>query len=340
MDPIDREHFELKIANTVVIAPAMAFVLFLDHSDPAGILDFYNRSMDAIGGLLTHYTAENMAGRSPMTGKAREIVPTWMAKPRTDKTYSIQFRGCDRAQGISPAELELDLRLRAPSKITDEKRLAVWKSRYESHGIRHALAPTVLRVALPIDHPLADGPKFADWVLGFQLVRSWPFLSGFAGYALNFYAETSSDALRRPMQNQLAVWSLRHAGFDWHQASTFATRLLRYQPDIVDILPLVKRANWLNLVADKSLSYLGGRDIVRERLGQGLLPHNLEYGMAIQAGSAPAIGDVERGDFLPGYRRVAAALRAVRIEDMDSTSTGFSEEGMDDWLNAFDHDYE
>jgi hypothetical protein len=198
-----------------------------------------------------------------------------------------------------------------------------------------------LRVTLPLDHALAEPGRLRDWALGFSLVRSGPVFSAYAGYALNYYKQAVESDLYGPAQKLLASACLRHPGFDW-DGGGLLPRILRFAPDPPCFLPLVKRAAWLNLLCDRTIRLLGGRDQVRSRLRDepGIVVADLDHGLAIQAGPAPEIGDVGRHEFMPLLRRVARELRPVRVEDIAGLGGGFMRRATNDWLNAFDKTYD
>src|ERR671925_1919042 len=88
------QDFTLKIGNVVAVVPCLKLVLYLDSTDDAGVSEFYQRSMEALDGLITHYQAESMRTRRRLNERALTIAPTWLKRPRAGKSYYIQFSGC------------------------------------------------------------------------------------------------------------------------------------------------------------------------------------------------------------------------------------------------------
>lgn len=346
---IDWANFVLKVDEVTLIAPCLKFVLYLDNTDDAGILDFYERSINALGNFITHYKAENMKRRARFDARASTMVPTWFKRPRSGKTYFMQLSGCDENQGISSALIELSVDRRPLQKLTPEQvvsRKNNWKILYEQQGCKFSPSASALRVTLPLEHELAIPSKFLSWVLDFKLAKEWPFLSGHSGYALNHYEAIGSSIIREQMQKQLGSLCLRYPGLDWHNIGGVEAHLLRYEPEWMDktgyFLPLIKRLNWLTLICSGTIDSLGGQSKLQETLGADLPIHlhMLKHGLAIQAGNMPKLGDIAHRDFLPAYRRVAKVLRPVRLEAIPGLGRGFSDAAANEWLNAFDKDYD
>jgi hypothetical protein len=94
---IDWESFVRRVDGTVVLVPCMSFVLLLDQTDDAGIVDFYDRCCDALGGLLTHYQAEGMNGFRKLNAQGNAKVRAWFGgSSRTKPAYYIQMSAATR----------------------------------------------------------------------------------------------------------------------------------------------------------------------------------------------------------------------------------------------------
>jgi len=95
--------------------------------------------------------------------------------------------------------------------------------------------------------------------------------------------------------------------------------------------------NWLTLIGPELLETIGGIDNVRQALADddaiSILP--LGRGVGIKAGETPQLGDLNRGDDLPLYRKVGTYLREYRGEP-EIELTGLNEEESEAWLARFD----
>src|SRR6185436_2276266 len=152
----------------------------------------------------------------------------------------------------------------------------------------------------PLDHPLAHADAPLAWIKRLRLVDSGEFASGYAGYALNHYANIGSVS-QRLMYERLAALVLQHPGFDWHNTHYIVDRLLPFNPQTETFLPLIKRTNWLCLLSERTVAHLGGRQRIEELLAAsaGIDVDAVATGMAIRAGSVPQTGDIPTGDTLP-----------------------------------------
>jgi hypothetical protein len=84
----------------------------------------------------------------------------------------------------------------------------------------------------------------------------------------------------------------------------------------------------------------GGQDELVRQLGDGFVFHNYPGGVVIQAGPRPLFGDVNRKEDLPHYRKLARALKPIRVEYDDSLGQGgaFDVEKTREWFDRFDKD--
>jgi hypothetical protein len=337
-EDVDWSGFVRKVEDKLVLVPCISFVVFLNLTDDAGILDFYDRCRAALGERLTHYQAESMKQFRKLDARGNGKMHEWFEQPKPAKRdYYIRFSGGDPNDEVTPALLEFDIFRRPPEywAAHEAKELALRRERSEQNQWLPPLVASRLRVTLPLDHPLAEPARFRDWVLNFALIRTWPICSAYAGYTLNFF-EQAATLRYQPAQRFLAAAVARHPGFDWNGGSILPY-MLRYDPETNGFMPLVKRVNWLNVVSGKAVDALGGTARLREHLaGTPNALSELAHNFVIQAGHAPAIGDLELDDIVPAYREIAHLLRPVRIARMGGLGGGFMEPATNAWLNAFD----
>jgi hypothetical protein len=340
-DNVDWDEFTLEIDGIPAIAPCFQLELYTWFHD--GVGDFYERSRAALSDLISHYQTDSMKRTRKLDVRAETIVPTWVTRLRAGKTYWAYFTGCETERGISPASLELfffETPPNARSPQAAEQVRAVYREMLKESGSVITPFAMMMRVTFPVDHELARPARALPWILDLKAVNSYPFLSGHAGYGLNvdrILVQTSA-ATRRKLGSLLQCYP----GLDWDNAEGRSDRVLRFDAERAEFFPVVKRAAWINLVADSTLERLGGRAKLRRDLGEDLpiTMHELAHGVVTQAGEAPQLGDVARRDFLPAHRRVAKVLRPLRIESISGVGRDFTDEDARAWLNAFDKEYD
>ena len=341
MRPIDRSEFHVRVGDILIIVPCLEFVLYLDITEDTGVLDFYHRTREALGDRITYYQAESMKGYSRLTARGESMVPTWFTKPRIGKVdYYMSLSDGDPNAAVSASTIELSIFRRPAQEITAEVK-ADWQVNFGEKKRIITHPGSFLRVTLPLDHPLADPAKAVDWFLDFSLLKTGRIFAGHCGYALNYYGQPVESTLYEPAKKALASLVMRYPGLGWNGGAVLP-RILRYEPGQNDFVPLIKRANWLTVACDKTLDCIGGRALFQNLAGgeSALTLIQLEHGLAIQAGPEPQIGDLGHRDFLPLYRRVASALRAIRIPELDGAGAGFMRIATNEWLNALDKEYE
>lgn len=346
MSPIPEfSQFVHRVDGTIVLVPCVSFVVFLNETDDAGLLDFYHRCREALGDRITHYQAASMKAFSRLDARGNAMVPTWFSQPRRGKVdYYMTMSEGDPNEEVGASRIELDVFRRPASEWTPEgeaKELAKREKAFDNKRFIPPLLASRLRVTLPIDHLLAEPDRLREWALCFEIIRTGSVFSAYVSYALNYYQQAAQWNLYAPAEQLLASTCLQHPGFDW-DGGGLIPRVLRFQPSPPSFLPLVKRAAWLNVICDKTVTFLGGRDSMRSRLRDepAISVHDLQHGVAIQAGPTPQVGDLGHRDFVPLVRRVAGDLRPVRVREIDGLGGGFMKDATNDWLSAFDKTYD
>jgi hypothetical protein len=196
-----------------------------------------------------------------------------------------------------------------------------------------------LIVSFPLGHALAEPQALIHWVKSLRIVSEGPLVAGHCGLALNDYRNIWDRKLACRIGEALASYSLRHPGFDWR--SPVSHSLMKFRRDADDLIPMIKRVNWLTFIGQRSVEFLEGLGKIRSSLaGEEIAIHQQPWGVIVQAGAAPQIGDVGHRDFVSVYRKVASALRPVRLPRIDRPSIGFTNGAANEWLNAFDRDYD
>jgi Protein of unknown function (DUF3396) len=101
----------------------------------------------------------------------------------------------------------------------------------------------------------------------------------------------------------------------------------------------IKCINWLTFLNAVHVERLGGVERLKRDLGADVPVRSLEGGVMVQAGPQPQIGDVNRQQDLPLYRRVGRVLAPVRSREHPAflRREGVpSREATQKWLSRFD----
>jgi hypothetical protein len=183
-----------------------------------------------------------------------------------------------------------------------------------------------LRLALPVEDVLEQEAAFVE--LARELTRKLAFTSGYAGFSFNRAEESELETTGR---EQSAALSHRWRGID---VEDLATTLYAIRQGL-------KSAGWLTLVGRRLLQTLGGEKALAKALPEEVTVHALPFGVLIQAGPRPLLGDVNRREDLPLYRAVGRVLAPVRSAAHPPYLYKSAAEGEDDgwtaeWLARFD----
>jgi len=125
--------------------------------------------------------------------------------------------------------------------------------------------------------------------------------------------------------------AMRHVGVDLDNDWTLAMAA----PNAI------KGVNWLTVLGRGAVDQLGGVQALRRAVGDAATVHEVRHAVVLQAGPTPQLGDTNRGDRLPAYGTVYAAVKDLH-EPMISEAIPFQMGRPDDadrteaWLRRFD----
>src|SRR5215467_389912 len=99
----------------------------------------------------------------------------------------------------------------------------------------------------------------------------------------------------------------------------------------------IKGVNWLTILGDAEIARFGGMDALKAALPSTTTLHTYGGGVMIQASPMPQIGDRNRQVDVDDYRKVAVALKPIRISTHGGVGGGgFDRERFERWLARFD----
>ncbi len=262
-------------------------------------------------------------GRPRFAWWKNEGMPIWeRMRPRTPFTlHSALGRGLPRnlglftAKGVESAEGE-----NARFQVADTAISARW---YTRGGTFAGEGAGELR-ALDRWQRMTDDPS--EWrgrVLA--LCDALPVKSGVAG----FVAE--QEGLPRVEMARLYGVAMRHPGVDLDNDWTLSMAAPH----------AIKGVSWLTVLGRAAADLLGGVEALRAALPAPIAVHETKHAIVVEAGPAPRVGDVNRGDRLDEYRAVYAVVRDLH-QPMVEAAIPFQMGRPDDpqrteaWLRRFD----
>ena len=164
------------------------------------------------------------------------------------------------------------------------------------------LSSNYIRFIVPAVYMETKRQAFLDFVL--DASEKLPFVSGHGGYVLECNEYFAEDA-----QGAAYPLAMRFQGVDISTRSRgpWAVRAER-----------IKNVAWLTLIGSKLLNRIGGLHALKQKAGTPLIVTETAYGVVMQAGEKPILGDVNRVEdmsaFIDAYRLVEPLH--VGIEDL------------------------
>jgi hypothetical protein len=328
------------VDDVALIRPALRFELAIASAQGPEVLDFYQKSRAALGDRL-QFVGTGSGTWKKITAKTDPMVETWCNSPvpYPKKTYFCAMQGADK--GVTAASLHIDFVARPPHEPTAAL-LAKWRDPEFHPNLRYSN----LSVSFPPEQATDAPERFVEWLISLAALRG-PFISGTAGYGIDLTVNPPTSAAGMAASARAAALLLRYPGLDMASRwLSIGTSLLRRDLEYIDFMqaavprPYLKRVNWLTLLSAGQVAFLGGKQALRQQLPDhpSIRFIDLPYGLLIQAGPAPQLGDVTGNHYPIEYSAVARAIRKVRLPEIHPSSLGdtFDDAGAASWLNAFD----
>lgn len=320
---LDFSHYanelELIVDDSRAIVPCMSFNLYLDGTDRDGVLNFYERTRQALSGHLSHYLTDSMARRAKVNLRSENLLPNLVKKLSANKIHYIAFSGSPHMEGISDAGIEFSIVGWPPP--TDQilaQRCSNWRILHQRGGDLF-LPMTKLRVTLPLNHPFSQAPdSLLEWVSEFSLVKDGNFLFGSCGLGVNYDEYTGSSIIRPLMMQKLVDIYTTYQGTEWNLPTELERRLLRWSPEEDDIIPQIPRVSWLTMLGPEYQKFLRKKGVFIEN--QLNNPRVKQYcvGAAsiLRAGNEPRDGEIFDEDSVSDYRYAAEVLIPLQMPDI------------------------
>lgn len=325
----------LIVDGTPLIAPCMAVEIYVDETEPAELTDFCERSLEALSGHIRFWHSSTTKP-ARLTAAALKRLPDWIEDHRLPVGTENGFFLGELERGAGGASVEIRVSLRKPGQWKPEGRRNVFRTLQAqpslsqitgSKGPRETgVELSLLRVTFPLTHPLAQGERLLAWLKDLAVLQADRWVCGSAGLALNVFSVVGDADLRKRMNDDLGRRLEASPACDLELFYAVRDRLLVFDVAADDLAARIKRAQWLNLVretawhrldpaAQSSIAHLAG-------------PWQPANGRLLIAQSEPSWKPT------PALTQLASVLRPIRVPRLPATSSGLSQDAMDQWLNA------
>jgi hypothetical protein len=194
-------------------------------------------------------------------------------------------------------------------KVVDETEAPALGFVYREVDERVAHRASTLELILP---PETDPERLV--ALAAEAARRGPLLSGVGGFVASWNPHEKPTAFW-----EIHAWCKRWLGLDVQDADAMAWHAF-------DGLP---GSGWLTLVGNVAADR-ARVDLAALRAGpwpHGVEPRSLPHGLLLRAGSAPTLGDLNRGEFPFAYAEVARRLAPAFVKEPTPFWGGFLEHG-------------
>lgn len=201
---------------------------------------------------------------------------------------------------------------------------------YDTKILPIGIKVSVATVCLPVD-TFESETSFKSWALNSPLVKSSQFHSGSAGYRVNYWSGYVNSNAKSKLKEVL----LNAPGIDYEIPVVSAMgRVLT--SDQENILPIVKRPNWLTLISSLGLTILGGEKNLRSKIekDERFQITNLSGGVCIQTQKTPILFASDKE--LMAYTDLGNILEPLKFvsHEKDSYSSP-DHETAKQWLCGF-----
>jgi hypothetical protein len=283
-----------------------------------GLVKTYERIVDAMG-AEAKYVLVGVDATRPRKFKAddRGLVAKWAKSAARTGEQAVSVRSGAAPESIGPWSFTLSV----TPEMTAEGKKFVAAFAAQTGGTTKDPDASYLSFTAPIGQLLPDASAFRDLVL--WVASSLPVRSGHAGLGFSY----NSGAPSEERDEQLAAWNKRYHGIDVGSPECSAPFASSH----------IRGVSWLTLLDDELVKPIGGCKALDalDALDPEITIHTLPHGVAIQAGAAPRLGDVNELEDMTPYIKVNRLLKPIRAEEMYPPS-GMDPDEAREWLARFD----
>ena len=273
------------------LQPSLSVEVRFTYADEHALIQTYKQVLDLLEDSFMYYNGNRIGNRE----KAFSRFPALIENPKSDFFYN---RIADTetagswAKGKKPAVTggigcaEFSYSIIKCTQAKWDKAIAQLGKYAQKGETRREPVVSFLNIRIPIE-TFADAGSFSDWVLELEIMKSPSLYSAAAGYYIKIYDEHTGTEVEDQLEKTLDD----HPGFGYDIISRMQGR---YSFDNKIIRPVISRISWLNILSDGIFLFCpGGREGFIKSAAEKpeLVLHSLPYGIAVQAGPQPGIGD-------------------------------------------------
>ncbi|WP_212004669.1 type VI immunity family protein [Chitinophaga sp. HK235] len=282
------------------LQPCLYLTVYFQYTDDELMLDFYNRALELLEPVFNYHNGGTTTAETRIRNKDKALqqFPDFLAAKQNFLWRRLANRGGvgikDEGGGIGDASFECLIHRRpaTPRNLAAAAELAVkYRAELEATGSKQlykGVSISEMNICLPVDS-FTGASAFLDWVSGFRIIQSGSFFSASAGYTMVKWEGYSNSQAQAKLKQLLA----EHPGFDYRIPGITVMLGRHFSLEKNCFVPQLKRINWLNMISDEALVFLGGEEgFLKQAAGYpsvSLRP--LTKGYIVQAGDAPGIGD-------------------------------------------------
>ncbi|RBL90384.1 type VI immunity family protein [Chitinophaga flava] len=282
------------------LQPCLYLTVYFQYTDDEQMHDFYDRALELLEPLFTYHNGGTTTDETPIRNKDKALrqFPDFLGGKQTSLWRRLANRGGvglkDDKGGIGDASFECLIRKHPATSrnLGAETMLAAkYRADLEAAGSElpyRGVTMSEMQICLPVDS-FVDASAFLNWVSGFRMIQSSSFFSASAGYAMVKWEGYSNSQAQAKLKQLLA----EHPGFDYRISGITVALGRHFSLEKNCFVPQLKRINWLNMINDQALVFLGGEEgfLKQAALYPSISLHRLNKGYIVQAGNAPGIGD-------------------------------------------------
>lgn len=282
------------------LKPSFYIEVYFRWTETDLISQFYHEVLDKLGDEFTYHN-NNKKGRDSKF-KDRDIAFGYFSDfLKSDKNYCwfqlANAGGVGNAIEIGgAADASFTAWVHKTKESEQERTAQSNKQKALLSEFNTAMLPIGIRISrITISFPMTSfvGPEdFKEWVLNTKLIKTGTFFSGTAGYKINSW----EGYVNRDAQNKLKQIVTDYLGLD--SDISMGNSMGRFlNEDKSDIIPVIKRLNWLNFISQAGLEYAGGFDALKSKIEKNGISkmHGLNKGACIQVSKEPAISAKDDG---------------------------------------------